>query len=363
LYSVAMVVVQGQSSAIVGNRLYFLGSAISKQASENIFLDVTFSTLNTSNPPWSQTNSRVPTNSAYASACVGGPNNNNIYLLEHLNTTSGFSNYTIVYAFDTVNKSWSIPNISGIIPVRFFGSSSDGELLNDIYIFDTLKLTWTQGSNVNAPTPRADFTATLLNNGLIIYIGGDVDMFKIPIYNTNNDSWSTMIADGNELSPRSRFTAVLSPDGHVIIYGGTGPTDQTELLASLDTTVNPYIWSAKPMIGNNVPPPLVLHSAAIVDNFMIIAFGSRGINYDNSTFDINNLNTQLYLLDTRTYMWVTDTLQNFNSNISSNNTHTLSAIVIVAISIASIVLLEIVGLIIYLLYKRSTPSKFPNMQV
>ncbi|CAG8442274.1 2168_t:CDS:2 [Dentiscutata heterogama] len=248
-----------QSSAIAGNRLYFLGSAFPGQTRETIFLDVTLSTLNKSSPLWHQLNSQFPANSAYASACVGGPNNNTIYLLEHLNTTNGFSNYTIVYAFNTVNISWSIPNISGIMPAS------------------RTQFQATQGYNVNAPTPRADFTATLLNNGLIIYIGGSDDMFKIPIYNTNNDSWSTTIAYGDVLSPRSRFTAVLSPDGHVIIYGGTGPTDQNELLASLDTTVNPYIWSAKPMIGNNVPPQLVLHSAAIVDNFMIIAFGNYKI--------------------------------------------------------------------------------------
>ncbi|CAG8492241.1 6043_t:CDS:2 [Dentiscutata heterogama] len=114
-------------------------------------------------------------------------------------------------------------------------SHSPGDALNDIYILDTLKFTWTQGSNVNAPTSRGDFTATLINNGLILYLGGDnINIFKI--------------TGGDEISPRIFHSAVLSPDGHVILYGGKGPTDQNELLASLDTTVNPYKWSAKPMI-------------------------------------------------------------------------------------------------------------------
>ncbi|CAG8785045.1 3824_t:CDS:2, partial [Gigaspora rosea] len=115
---------------------------------------------------------------------------------------------------------------------------------NDIYILDTLILTWIQGSNVNAPTPRVDFTATLLNNGLILYIGGytghvaSIYMSEIPAYNTNNNSWIAMIATGDALNSRSSHTAVLSPDGHVIIYGGNidGSTDQSQVLASLDTT-------------------------------------------------------------------------------------------------------------------------------
>ncbi|CAG8831189.1 13190_t:CDS:2, partial [Gigaspora rosea] len=96
----------------------------------------------------------------------------------------------------------------------------------------------------------------------------------IPTYNTNNNSWNTMFATGDTLISRSSHTAVLSPDGHVIIYGGDidGSTDQSQVLASLDTTVSPYKWSIKPMIGNNVPPSLAYHSANVIGNFMILAF-------------------------------------------------------------------------------------------
>ncbi|RIB26672.1 hypothetical protein C2G38_206895 [Gigaspora rosea] len=215
-----------ESSALVGNRLYFFGSQNIAQQRDNIYLDVTLSTLNTTNPSWFMSNP-IPAEFLLASSCVGGPNKNTIYLLNHL-TSNGDSNTTIVYAFDTVAATWSTPNISGQIPlsrqqfqavndtngkIYMFGgfkypNPSFNVIFNDIYILDTLILAWIQGSNVNAPTPRVDFTATLLNNGLILYIGGTVGdstiyMSEIPTYNINNNSWNTMIATGDTLNSRS----------------------------------------------------------------------------------------------------------------------------------------------------------------
>ncbi|CAG8829148.1 30859_t:CDS:1, partial [Gigaspora margarita] len=105
-----------QSSVLVGNRLYFFGSQNPAQLQDNIYLDVTLSTLNTTNPSWSMSFS-IPAAFQYASACVGGPNKNTIYLLDHfnINTSNGVSNNTVVYAFDTLAATWSTPNIRGQI--------------------------------------------------------------------------------------------------------------------------------------------------------------------------------------------------------------------------------------------------------
>ncbi|KAF0469707.1 galactose oxidase [Gigaspora margarita] len=275
---------------------------------------------------------------------------------------TGYSDEIIVYAFDTLTAAWSIPNISGQIPlsrrqfqavddtngkIYMFGGSkfpNFNDIFNDIQILDTLSLTWTQGSNVSAPTRRVDFTATFLNNGIILYIGGfavsTIYMSEIRTYNTNNNSWGTMIATGDTLNSRSSHTAVLSPDGHVIIYGGNidGSTDQSQILASLDTTVSPYQWSIKPMIGNNVPPSLAYHSSDIVGNFMILAFGVMMAN--NSFSNLTNVNSKIYLLDTRNYMWTIDTLHQPDLTISPHDT--LDAGVIVAV----VVLIAVLAIII-----------------
>ncbi|KAF0469697.1 galactose oxidase [Gigaspora margarita] len=350
--------------------------------------NVTLSTLNTTNPSWFMSNS-IPAGFQFASACVGGPNKNTIYLLNHLNTSDGDSNNTIVYVFDTVAAIWSTPNISGQIPlsrqqlqavndtngkIYMFGgvkypNPSIDVILNDIYILDTSILAWVQGSNVNAPTPRVDFTATLLNNGLILYIGGIgvgiIYMSEIPTYNTNNNSWNTMFATGDTLNSRSCHTAALSPDGHVIIYGGdiNGSTDQSQVLASLDTTVNPYKWSIKPIIGNNLPPSLAYHSSDIVGNFMILAFGV--IMANNSFDNVNNVNLKIYLLDTRNYTWVTLTSISPNSSHPQDPTVTqfqtfivsdsnsLSPGAIVTIPLVLIAVLAIAGFIGFWFYKNT----------
>ena len=39
-------------------------------------------------------------------------------------------------------------------------------------IFDTISLTWSKGSTINAPSIHAEYTATLLSNGMIVFIGG-----------------------------------------------------------------------------------------------------------------------------------------------------------------------------------------------
>ncbi|CAG8574550.1 23658_t:CDS:2, partial [Racocetra persica] len=332
--------------------------AIFVQSRETVFLDVTLSTLNTTNPLWFLSNASVPTNSAFTSACVGGSNKNTIYLLEHLNETNAISNTTMVYVFDTVSETWNTPIISGTLPVsrqqfqavndtNGFRSTGPSTALNDIFILDTLSLTWTQGSSVDAPTARSDFSATLLNNGLILYIGGgdNINMAEIPTFNTNSGAWSKMVATGDTIDPRSGHTAVLSPHGHVIIYGGTknnSALDQSQQLASLDTTVNPYKWSKKSFNGVS--------------------------GTSNNVYDLNIKNTQLYLLDTRNYMWVTDTLQQPNSTTSPNpqnpsvthiqtvvasNSNALNTGVIVAIPIVSIAILAIIGFTGYWLYKRN----------
>ncbi|KAF0540941.1 galactose oxidase [Gigaspora margarita] len=331
----------------------------------------------------------IPANFLLASSCVGGPNKNTIYLLNHLNTSNGDSNNTVVYAFDTVTTTWSTPNISGQIPlsrqqfqavndtngkIYMFGgfkypNPSFNVIFNDIYILDTLILAWIQGSNVNAPTPRVDFTATLLNNGLILYIGGvagvgTIYMSEIPTYNTNNNSWNTMFATGDTLNSRSCHTAVLSPDGHVIIYGGviSDSTDQSQVLASLDTTVNPYKWSIKPIIGNNLPPSLSYHSSDIVGAFMVLAFGVMMA--DNSFNNLNNLNSKIYLLDTRNYTWVTSTSTSPNSphpqnptvtqiqTVIASGSNSLSTGAIVTIPLVLIAVLAIAGFIGYWFYKK-----------
>jgi hypothetical protein len=57
---------------------------------------------------------------------------------------------------------------------------------------------WTYGSTVNAPSQRATYTATMLTNGVIVYIGGQqfgklIDINQISLYDTKLGTWSAMV--------------------------------------------------------------------------------------------------------------------------------------------------------------------------
>ncbi|PKB99101.1 hypothetical protein RhiirA5_430282 [Rhizophagus irregularis] len=51
-------------------------------------------------------------------------------------------------------------------------------------------------SITNAPLPRVDYTATLLFNGVIDFIGGREinNLVNFPLYDMKVDRWSTMTA-------------------------------------------------------------------------------------------------------------------------------------------------------------------------
>jgi hypothetical protein len=66
-------------------------------------------------------------------------------------------------------------------------SGNSAPILNDMDVLNTWTFEWTIGSSVDAPEGRFDYTATLLPNGIIVYIGGctevgpkdPVDMSKV----------------------------------------------------------------------------------------------------------------------------------------------------------------------------------------
>jgi len=72
---------------------------------------------------------------------------------------------------------------------------------NDMVILDTVESSWSISTPVNSPMVRYDYTATLLSNGVIIYIGGrefnqasrQVDIKQINLYDTKSQTWSVKV--------------------------------------------------------------------------------------------------------------------------------------------------------------------------
>ena len=168
---------------------------------EVIYLDLS-KNFNINSPPWVNYSniSPLPVYGAWVGSCKD-KNNKTIYLfggeLYDVSTNNLITdNNKQLYVFDSIKNTWTTPIVTGTsAPTRrremkvvmddlgkmyVFGGGSDpatGSNItiphNDMTIFDSNQLTWTQTSPTNPPTARIDFTATYLpKNKLIVYIGG-----------------------------------------------------------------------------------------------------------------------------------------------------------------------------------------------
>ncbi len=67
-----------------------------------------------------------------------------------------------------------------------------------------------------------------------------------------------------------------APDGKIIIYGGTySNVMAAPAMVLLDTNIRPYSWTIPNIPSANSPPPLLAHTANLVENYMLIAFGNH----------------------------------------------------------------------------------------
>ncbi|CAI2185088.1 4878_t:CDS:2, partial [Funneliformis geosporum] len=228
-------------SVLVGNKLYFFGGYVdnAKSCTNQVFyLDLSQS-FNLAVPPWVSLtqNAGIPFKSCWGTALLNDKEQS-IYLfggimINDLNQDDFISN---VHSFNLNSLSWSVPNIEGTPPERrtnihgvidntgkiyIFGGSSLGSQTiiryNDMVILNTAELSWV--INPASKPAQNSYTATLLTNGVIVYIGGIgslegiatiVDIKNINLFDTKSLTWSVKIATAsNIIQNRYLHTAVL----------------------------------------------------------------------------------------------------------------------------------------------------------
>ncbi|RHZ48451.1 hypothetical protein Glove_551g15 [Diversispora epigaea] len=266
------------------------------------------------------------------STAIVGLDNFTIFLIggyiKNKNTLDyDFSNQVYTYNY-SVSK-WTIPSIRGdSIPPRqqikgvidnsgiiyIFGGVNTTNLTafsrllyNDMNTLDTPSMTWrTLSISENLPLPNGDYSASLLPNGVIVYIGGEediswtlVNMKKIKLFDTTKLEWSYMNATGDDIDLRWQFSSVLTPDGDIIIFGGCTQkfTSVSPNLAVLDTNKSPYKWTISSNSDSNSLPSIYGHSANLYFNYIIITFG---FNIDTSLY-----NSNVYLYNITSNKWIT----------------------------------------------------------
>jgi N-acetylneuraminic acid mutarotase len=215
------------SSVLVENKLYFLGGVVDNDnnfcSNEVFYLDVS-KPFNMQAPLWTDLtpNAGIPFRSCFGSVSLNKINNEQtIFLFGGITLDIATNNDyfpSIIYSLNLNSLKWNTPAVKGNPPARrketksitdsgkmytFSGvvdntiGSTTVQYLNDMTIFNTADSSW---SIISTPVSgRASYTATLLEDGNIVYIGGyedtpkDVDISQIILYNTKSSTWITKV--------------------------------------------------------------------------------------------------------------------------------------------------------------------------
>ncbi|PKY21291.1 galactose oxidase [Rhizophagus irregularis] len=295
------------TATLIRDGLYIIGGATPDGKTPNypfLFLDVSIP-FDTKQLKWHDlsnlSNNDIVPSHQFAAAIKGGADNNTLFLYGGMNLDN--NPMSLVYTLN--NLSWDTPKINGtppngklfITPVidyngliyLFGGYSTENIYTNDMFILDSINLSWKNVSSINAPSPRIEYSAVFLPNKKIIYIGGQFNNTTLPLsevylYDTVNDIWTTQMTGGSIPSARFAFSSVLGLDGQrIIIFGGMNSTHIiSEALYVLD--LNNYNWYI-PSFFEQQLNARAEHKTVLIDKYMVITFG-QGYTRDDSDSDI-----------------------------------------------------------------------------
>ncbi|KAF0504365.1 galactose oxidase [Gigaspora margarita] len=258
-----------------------------------------FTITDDSSIPWVDLNYTNYPKNHRASACIGGTNNDEIFIFDgHC-----YDNY-FIKKFDTNKQQWI--NITST------------EYTSNILIFNTLSLSWSlSNASKNVPPPRHGYSAITLPNNNILYIGeqngvnGTSKLYLPMNKNTTGptppirESFSVVLS--TSLNPTfdilNRYASKLydvfnALDGRVILFGGVSNENFLGDLWILD--VARFQWS-KGNISNPISDlTLSRHTATLVGNYMFVVFGQHST---------HNYSSRIFMLDISqndSYRWVTE---------------------------------------------------------
>ncbi|CAG8606747.1 792_t:CDS:2, partial [Diversispora eburnea] len=234
-------------------------------SNEAFYVDLS-SSFDVNSPPW-VTLTSIGGKCERSSVSIGGQSLSTIYVIGGYqyssNVRSNIAN-NLVYTFDTASESWDSVTISSLEKrsrtfavgdsegyIYIFGGSDNNIRMDNMSIVDSLLNTVSETSFTDGPTPRSDYTATLVDK-YIVYIGGvegtqSSSSQLIWIFDTSSSEWVTSQAVGPEIGSRMGHTATLGSNGRIFVYGGITLSsvvpNPSIYFAVLDVTVFPYQWS------------------------------------------------------------------------------------------------------------------------
>ena len=182
------------TATFINDKLYILGGVIppfgSKEPSKETFfyLDCT-APFDTNGLKWIDlSNNNIVPPHFFAAAAKGGASNNTLFIYGGENL--GSDPMSPVYTFETTNNKWNVPIITGVPPsgkvdmisiIDYNGSMylyggitseyNSSTYTNDMFILDTINLSWKRINSTDAPNPRVGYGTVLISDRNILYMG------------------------------------------------------------------------------------------------------------------------------------------------------------------------------------------------
>jgi hypothetical protein len=323
--------IHSAAALLVNATVWIFGGLSNTQATNGLFtLDVSVA-WPTSSPSFSNFSSYAQNATSlfprYASSMALGADGSSLWIYGGTSNDSSVINADQFSVFDTQARSWSDPqqvypsfngepapsayahsavrNSKGVV-YYYGGSPDDSSVAQDspyLMTLDTDKnnLSLELGSS-GSPGNLAWHTATLVNDTLMYVIGGSkqypsgnppANIYNA-IYNIPASQWENPTTNStNYPQGRSGHSAVLSADhSQIIVFGGVNPSNvYLNDVWTLNLATNQ--WTQRSTSGN-APSGRAYHNSVMVNNQMIVMLGR-----------LDSSSSQVYVLDTTTWAWVT----------------------------------------------------------
>ncbi|KAI9010834.1 hypothetical protein CLU79DRAFT_772887 [Phycomyces nitens] len=151
---------------------------------------------------------------------------------------------------------------------------------NELWSFDPITFEYTSLTQPNQ-LYRNSHSATVLPNGQIVYIGGNVSKNKtdrmympslneIDIYDTNTDKWIHINATGESLEGRTDPGTLLGPDKKTIILYGGSNIDISHLNDVLLLNTDTWVWSRPKILGDYPTARYTFTMGYLTENTILI---------------------------------------------------------------------------------------------
>ncbi|CAG8590569.1 4839_t:CDS:2 [Ambispora leptoticha] len=313
---------EGNEAVLVGNKIYYIGGRTASPRNFNTFLLDLSSDFSATDPNFVQVSGLeympLPT---WTSACLGEdniiyifggtdasqpslPEANTLYEIKSLNDTSLSWTTSSPKQGDTwpSARDGIFPIIDNLSRIFVWGGRNTGQDNTTTYIFESNS--WKGHKLANTPNPRSSYSATLLNDGRIIYIGGTS---RSPYPDVNILETST---SSEEIKNRVGHSALLHSDSiSIIVYGGCYQSneditnsDYNEYSAvEIPDSDSVWILNTKTWTWSRPSVPSLSyitvtrgHTAVMYNGYMIIAFGVYGhysFTSQVKVMDVRNLNS------------------------------------------------------------------------